>query len=65
MDTNKEWGSHTELTAIADLPRTPVLITNDSEDVEEFQVWIYLSTTKTTKVIFIGSIIIREYIRLR
>lgn len=54
MDTDKQWGSHIELTAIADLLGIPVLITNDSLDEEEFQVWIYPTTSKTTNLILLG-----------
>lgn len=61
MDNDKEWGCHIELTAIADCLGVPVLVTNDSDDTETFQVWIYPSTTKTTSVILLGFCINHYY----
>ena len=53
---DKEWGSHIEVIAIADVLGVPILITNDSSDIEEFQVWIYptADSVQTTQVIMLG-----------
>ena len=40
MEKDKEWGSHIEVIAIADVLSVPIQITNDSSDYEDFQVWI-------------------------
>ena len=61
MSKDKEWASHIELTAIADCLGVPVLITNDADDVENFQIWIYPSTAKTTSVILLGFCINHYY----
>ena len=56
MEQDKEWGSHIEVIAIADVLGVPILITNDSSDYEDFQVWIYPTTEspKTTHLILLG-----------
>ena len=41
MKEDKEWGSHIEVIAIADVLGVPILITNDTCDDEEIQVWVY------------------------
>ena len=45
MSKNKEWGSHIELTALADALGIPILITTDSVHKEQYQVWIYTLMT--------------------
>ena len=54
MYKDKEWGTHIELTAVADLLGIPILVTTDSDDEEEFQVWIYPTTCETTQLILLG-----------
>ena len=56
VEKDKQWGSHIEATAIADVLGIPILITNDSPDDEEFQVWIYPTseTVKTTQLLLLG-----------
>jgi hypothetical protein len=56
MEKDKEWATHIEVIAIADVLGVPILITNDSSDSEEFQVWIYPTTdsVKTTQLILLG-----------
>lgn len=54
MAMDKEWGTEIELVAIADLLGVPILITNDSEDVNDIQNWIYPRTSNTTEVILLG-----------
>ena len=51
----KEWGS-IEVIAIADVLGVPILITNDSCDDEEIQVWVYPTngSLKTTHLILLG-----------
>ena len=56
MEKDKSWGSHIEVIAIADVLGVPILITNDSSDIEEFQVWIYptADSVQTTQLILLG-----------
>ena len=56
MAKNEEWGSHIEVIAIADIFGIPILITNDSSDDEEFQVWIYptADSVQTTQLMLLG-----------
>ena len=54
MSRDGEWGTEIELPAIADVLGLTVLITNDSIDEEEFQVWIYPKEAKTSHVILLG-----------
>ena len=70
MSRDDEWGSHIELVALADVVGVPKLVTTDSDDEEDFQVWIFPSeqhidvksyylvirviTTTVWKVILIG-----------
>ena len=56
MEKDKEWGSHIKVIAIADVLSVPILITNDSSDDEDFQVWIYPTTESlnTTQLILLG-----------
>ena len=51
---DKQWATEIELVAIADLLGVPLLITNDSEDGNDIQNWIYPRTSKTTEVILLG-----------
>lgn len=55
MEKDKEWGSHIEVIAIADVLGVPILITADSND-EDFQVWVYPTTESlnTTQLILLG-----------
>ena len=54
MSKNKEWGSHIELTALADAIGVPILITTDSLDDDQYQVWIYPNEVQTEEVILLG-----------
>ena len=54
MSKNKEWGSHIELTALADALGTPILITTDLVHEEQYQVWIYPNDVTTEEVILLG-----------
>ena len=56
MDKDKEWGSHIEVIAIADFLGVPIVITNDSSDDEDIQLWVYPtnSTTKAAHLILLG-----------
>ena len=47
MSRDNEWGSHIELVALADIVGVPILVTTDSDDDEDFQVWIYSSEQHT------------------
>ena len=54
MSRDGEWGSHIELVALADVVGVPMLVTTDSDDDEDFQVWIYPSEQHTDEVILLG-----------
>lgn len=56
MAKDKEWGSHIEVIAIADILGVPILITNDSSDDEAIQMWVYPtnSATKAAHLILLG-----------
>ena len=56
MSKNKEWGSHIELVALADVLGVPILVTTDSSnsDDDQNQVWIYPSDVQTVEVVLLG-----------
>ena len=54
MSKNKEWGSHIELTALTDAVGVPILVTTDSMDEEQYQVWIYPKDVHTDEVVLLG-----------
>lgn len=54
MSKNKEWASHIELVALADVLGVPILVTTDSSDEDNYQVWVYPSNVKTEEVMLLG-----------
>ena len=47
MSKNKEWASHIEPVALADILGVPVLVTTNSNDEDQYQVWVYPKNVKT------------------
>ena len=54
MSKNKEWASHIELVALADILGVPVLVTTNSNDEDQYQVWVYPKNVKTEEVMLLG-----------
>ncbi|MCG8621270.1 MAG: hypothetical protein MJE68_04595 [Proteobacteria bacterium] len=54
MSKNKEWASHIELVALADVLGVPILVTTDSTDEDQYQVWVYPSDVKAEEVMLLG-----------
>ena len=54
MSKNKEWASHIELVALADVLGVPILVTTDFSDEDQYQVWVYPSDVKTEEVMLLG-----------
>ena len=54
MSKNKEWASHIELFALANVLGVPILVTTDSSDEDEYQVWVYPSNVNTEEVMLLG-----------
>ena len=54
MSKNKEWVFHTELVALADVLGVPILVTTNSNDEDQYQVWVYPNNVKTKEVMLLG-----------
>ena len=54
MSENKEWASHIELVALADILGVPILVTTESNHEDQYQVWVYPNNVKTEEVILLG-----------
>ena len=54
MSKNKEWASHIEVVALADVLGVPILVTTNSSDDDQYQVWVYPNSMKTNEVMLLG-----------
>ena len=62
MAKDGTWASHMELIAMADVLGVTILVTNDSPDEHEFQVWINPKiSNETTHVLLLGFCINHYY----
>ena len=54
MQKSRQWGSHLELHAAAQMLGVAIMVTTDSEDQEDFQIWIQPAESTTNEVVLLG-----------